>query len=214
MPTPTRSLLLLASALWLSSVAAQRSPSPTSVPKPVPAPGQPGTELPPPGGGSPQPDDIYRSPNWSMSAGGPSATLEAEPTLRLIQSGTFDGRDQLFIQISQRLEANADTLAVLKKQAHQLDSSAQAEFKAAMRDVEQQEKQLKKSLKAARNANADNWESARLNVATDYSAYVNAVSRAQMSVTMPGTPTNARIEPGGEDADSRKSTATGRGRKL
>jgi hypothetical protein len=123
-----------------------------------------------------------------LSGIGASATIEAEPTLRAIQAGSFASREQLLEEINQRVEANAGTLASLKQQARDLGGESAAELKSALKDADQQEKQLRKSLKALRAANAERWEGARMEVATDYSAYVNAVSRAQMCVAPASSP--------------------------
>lgn len=93
-----------------------------------------------------------------------------------IQSTSFEQRDQLSTDVKNRIEATEKDLSQVKKN---LSSDAKKTFKEASKEVGDREKELKKSLGAAKKTSADNWESARSDVAAKYQAYMEAVARAQ-----------------------------------
>lgn len=113
------------------------------------------------------------------AAGSIAATLDAGPTVRVIESRSIAAREELATEIDQRIDASSHAVASLKRQARSLDDEAQTEFDAAMKDVALREKQLKRSAKHVRKATSENWEEARSAVAADYSAYAQAVMRAE-----------------------------------
>jgi hypothetical protein len=115
----------------------------------------------------------------SAPALGSSAALRAGPSASDIRAANADARTQLASDLDARIAASAKSMTATKAQAKALRGDAQAEFKAASRDVDTREKELKASVKAARRASAEAWPEARANVAANYEAYAHAVSRAE-----------------------------------
>jgi hypothetical protein len=108
-----------------------------------------------------------------------SAALDASQTARSIQSQSLENKNQLSADLNRRLDASSENITALKKQARSLDVQSQTEFKAALKDVETREKQLRKDLRSARNATTDTWNDTRSSIAADYASYADAVARAE-----------------------------------
>ena len=146
------------------------------------------------------------SPNYSSSASSSSMNSAAsadasasamsanDPLATSLQSTDYNNRSQLAQQIDQRIDSQKDTLKSLKKQGKHLDGQAKSDFKAAWDDVEAREKDLKHSVREARNASADRWDAARSQLASNYQAFEAAVSRLQTQIgadTMSSSSTNS-----------------------
>jgi hypothetical protein len=121
-----------------------------------------------------------------------SAALRAGPSALDLRAANADTRTQLASDLDTRIAASAKSMNATRVQAKSLRGEAQAEFKAAARDVDTREKELKASVKAARRASVDAWPEARANVAANYEAYLQAVSRAEAAAA--GTEANARVK--------------------
>lgn len=104
-----------------------------------------------------------------------------DPLSSALQTADYNTRSATLGEVERQLEAQKDQLKTSKKLGKDLDGDAKSNFKAAWDDLESREKDLKRSLKDARNASADRWESARSQLASNYQAYLGAVSRAQSS---------------------------------
>lgn len=108
---------------------------------------------------------------------GVSASLEATRIAAAIRSQPETGREQLFTDVESRLKSGASSLQALRNSTRNVGAAAREQFDDAADDLRDKEKALRKSLKAARKAKADNWESAREQLAADYEAYAAAAAR-------------------------------------
>ena len=125
-----------------------------------------------------------------------------------LQTADYNTRSATLDEVEHQLDAQKDQLKTTKKLGKDLDGDARSNFKAAWDDLESREKDLKRSLKDARNASSDRWESARSQLASNYQAYLGAVSRAQSSSmnTMNSSPSMN----GAGSTSSNSSTSTTR----
>lgn len=106
-----------------------------------------------------------------------ATALDSHTVLPTIRAGMFESREQLIADIDNRLN-NADrALASIRASRAQMSATGRDQFKAAEDDVKAREKALRKSLRAARNASAAEWETARNQLAADYEAYAAALAR-------------------------------------
>ncbi len=143
-----------------------------------------------------------------------------DPFLSTIQSGDFASRNQLVNDIEQRLDMQRDALKSLKGEGKRLQGQAKSDFKAALDELESHEKDLKRSLRRARNASADSWNTDRSELASHYDAYVAAFARIQTqlgtAVSSPGTSTDSSSSmstPSAHGSDMNDATRT-RGRST
>lgn len=105
-----------------------------------------------------------------------------DPLHSSLQSGDHASRSQLINDVEQRIDSQRDSVKALKSQGKQLQGQAKSDFKAALDEVENREKDLKRSVREVRNASQENWDSARSQLASNYQAYMAALSRAQLQV--------------------------------
>lgn len=112
----------------------------------------------------------------------PSSTLPAisDTIGSSIQAADYNSRNQLTTQIEQQLDVQKETLRSIRRNSRNLEGQPRTDFKSAWSDVEDRERDLKRSLREARNASQSQWESVRSELASKYQAYLSAVSRAQM----------------------------------
>ncbi len=106
------------------------------------------------------------------SGTGITTGADATATVHAIQTQPIESQKQLVSEIEQRVEESS---RMIKRKAN---SGAETTVDAARDSLKQAEQQLKRSLRNARNATADTWESARAALAADYAAYATALSNA------------------------------------
>lgn len=105
-----------------------------------------------------------------------ATAVDSATVLPTIRAGTFETRTQLVADVENRLKNADHAMASLRNSSAQMSAAGRAEFKAAEDDVKAREKALRKSVRAARNASATEWESARMQLAADYEAYATALA--------------------------------------
>jgi hypothetical protein len=117
-------------------------------------------------------------PNAQASGAADVATaLNPSGTIRSIQSTTFDARNSLLNEVSDRMDAGKKMVSSLKRDPRAVNADVRTEFNAAFDNVKAKENILKRSLKEARNAsNADAWSVSQTTLAADYEAYATAVA--------------------------------------
>jgi hypothetical protein len=125
-----------------------------------------------------------------------SVALDAGPTATAIRSAAFATRDQLATDLDQRMDAGAKVMVELKERAKLLDASAQAEFKAAVKDADARAKQLKKSAKAVRKGSEGTWDKDRESLAADYDAYASAMAHAEAATAPHVQPAAVSLDSG------------------
>lgn len=96
-----------------------------------------------------------------------------------IQTADYSQRNDLVNEVQQHLDAQKSEMKSVKHEGRHLDDQSRASFKTAWSDVEAREKELKSSLRDARNSSAADWETNRTKLAADYQAFENAEARAQ-----------------------------------
>ncbi len=127
-----------------------------------------------------------------VNASSPSSTAPANTTVfapqndllvSKIQSADYSSRSDLTSNVEQSIDSQKSQLKTVKREGRHLDGQAKSDFKSAWEDVEAREKDLKHSLRDARNASATDWDAARTKLAADYQAFESAVSRAQLQAS-------------------------------
>lgn len=108
---------------------------------------------------------------------GVAASLEANRIGAAIRAQPEASREQLFTDIDTRLTTSTGALRGFRDSTSEMNATNRQQFEAAADDLKAKEKALKKSLKAARKADAQNWETARAQLAADYEAYAAAAAR-------------------------------------
>jgi hypothetical protein len=106
------------------------------------------------------------------SGTGITTGADATATVHAIQTQPIESQKQLVSEIEQRVEESS---RMIKRKA---STGAETTVDASRDSLKQAEQQLKRSLRNARNATADTWESARAALAADYAAYATALSNA------------------------------------
>ena len=130
------------------------------------------------------------SPRFASSSSA-SAALDATATAAKTRAATIETREDTIAEIKSRIKASDKDMSDLKVEAKENGPAAQAEFKAAAKDVAASEKELKRSMKAADKASADTWADSRTKLAADYEAYASAMAHAETAAAaraMPATP--------------------------
>lgn len=116
-------------------------------------------------------------PTVAAAAALDSARLE--PTIR---SASFESRDQLVDDVRVRVRQSEETMNELRRTRGEMSAEGRTQFDAQASDVKAKAKTLERSLRAADDASASNWESARQQLAADYDAYASALSRLDAAV--------------------------------
>jgi hypothetical protein len=118
----------------------------------------------------------------AVVTGETSASLQADETVRAIQSTRFATRDQVTATVEQRLSATSGLLTELRGRADAAGDASKASFGRAAAEVRQREQNLRNSLKAAGKATSEtSWGAAQSQLAQDYSAYARAVAEAEVA---------------------------------
>jgi hypothetical protein len=123
-----------------------------------------------------------------------SVVLDAGPVASQVRGAALETRQKVMAEMDARIEASARAMVALQKSSEQLKGTAQADFKAAVKEAGARESQLKKSLKAAGKAKADTWGKARSDVAADYEAYAAAVTHAEAVASAGGAKPTGAVE--------------------
>lgn len=111
-----------------------------------------------------------------------SASLDEQAVLDGLQHQTMATRNQFVDEIDARLDASRKAQAEAFKSVRSFKGETRTKVNASVDQVKGSEKALKRSLKAFRKAPAEKWDDARSRLATDYKAYINAVTRMEMAV--------------------------------
>lgn len=127
-----------------------------------------------------------------------SAALSTGFSAETIRAASAEERQQIAAAVNQRIATSSDAVAALKADAKALDATAQAEFKAARKDVGRQAKELKAAAKAARKGSAERWEELRAELAQRYDAYAASVARAEAVVSESRPAMGGRVSMTGE----------------
>jgi hypothetical protein len=90
-----------------------------------------------------------------------------------------DGRATLVAQIDRNVDSGRRVIAAVREQIQSFDRETQIEFTHIEEAVQSAERRLRRSLKAAESASPDNWNRVRAALASNYEAYVQAVSEAE-----------------------------------
>lgn len=112
---------------------------------------------------------------------GVSTSLESARVVPSIRSSMYESRAALFSDVDARLDASDKALSDARKASKDMSDSGKAQFKASEDLVKEKEHTLRESLRAAKKANATEWESARTQLAADYESYVSAVGSLDAS---------------------------------
>jgi hypothetical protein len=110
-------------------------------------------------------------------SGSVAAPLDAARTTPALQAATIATREETISDIETRMRTSDTAIAVMKRSVDQMSPSGRSQFHAANAEVAEREKALRKSIRAARDANETDWESARRQLASDFAAYADALAR-------------------------------------
>jgi hypothetical protein len=108
---------------------------------------------------------------------GVATSLDATRVTASIRSQNETAREHLFTDIETRLNSSDNALREFRRSTSEMSATNRDQFQSAADDLKEKEKALKKSLKAARKASAQEWDSARAQLAADYEAYATAATR-------------------------------------
>jgi len=128
----------------------------------------------------------------ALASTGATASLDSRATVEQIRAAAHANRDAILAEVKTRIDASVRATARLRSEARRLDGDARAEFQASIDDVKVREKAVKQSLKTARQARGDAQTAAQSRLAADYTAYAEAVARAEAAAT-PATPARPAI---------------------
>jgi hypothetical protein len=113
------------------------------------------------------------------------ASNEKEP-----RSESETGGVGLTAQIDRAVHSGSRVLADAREQLEYADDATRAEFVQIEKAARAAEARLRRSVKFAESASAENWDRARASLAANYEAYAHAVSQAERLVTL--APLSAR----------------------
>src|SRR6185295_18677403 len=98
-------------------------------------------------------------------------------------------REEAISDVENRMRTTETAIAVMKRSVDQMSPEGRNQFHTANTEVGERAKALRKSIRAAREANDSNWESARGQLASDFAAYADALARVDAAAGI--TPTAA-----------------------
>jgi hypothetical protein len=108
---------------------------------------------------------------------GVSAPLDAARVTPALQGTSLSGSEEVISDVENRIRASEISIALMKRTVDEMSPSGRDLFHSANAEVNNAEKPLRRSIRAARNANESNWETARATLAADYAAYADALAR-------------------------------------
>lgn len=121
-----------------------------------------------------------------LSPTGPSTSfagsLDATAFAPQIRMATMSNREQILSDIETRISQTEQSITSMSSS---LSSDARRSFNAAHDEVKSKAKALKNSVQKARKAKDQDWENARMQVASDYEAFATALGRLDTAATMP-----------------------------
>jgi hypothetical protein len=155
--------------------------TPVTTPEPLPAPAPQVAILQPP------PAAATGLLPTGRAIAGVSAPLDAARFGPTLQATSMAGREQVINDLENRMRASESAVATMRRTVDEMSADGRAQFHAANADVNAKEKALRESIKAARKADATNWETSRAQLAADYAAYADALARidAAAGITPP-----------------------------
>jgi hypothetical protein len=103
-----------------------------------------------------------------------------------------DGRAELAAQIERNVEAGTQLMAAARAQMPAFDEETRQDFVQIEQAVRSAETRLRRSLKSAQAASAENWARARTLLAANFEAYAQAIAQAERLVTL--GPSSSRRE--------------------
>lgn len=106
-----------------------------------------------------------------------TTSLESTTVVPSIRAGMHEGRDTLMADIETRVNAGDAAVSAMRRTERDMSAEGRAAFKAADDEVKARAKALWKSIRAAKNASAAEWDAARAQLAADYEAYATAMAR-------------------------------------
>jgi hypothetical protein len=106
-----------------------------------------------------------------------ATNLESRTVVPALRSATIETRGNVFTDLESRLNAADSALNSVERSTAEMSAEGRKQFKAASDEAKDRAKALRKSVQAARKANATEWESARAHLAADYEAYAAALAR-------------------------------------
>jgi hypothetical protein len=107
--------------------------------------------------------------------------LEVTTFAPTIRSATMANRDQMLSDIESRVKASEQALSSMHSTMSQMSEDGRKAFNSASDEVKAKAKALRATLKKARNASEQEWDSLRTQLASDYEAYATSVGRVDVS---------------------------------
>ena len=115
-----------------------------------------------------------------------SSALTTASAAAAIQGCAFEARNQLFLDIENRLMVVETRLADLSARAKTLDEPGQDKFATFIQEAKTQGAALKITMGSAEKATTKSWPEVRAALAFSYIDYVGAISRAEKLVADDG----------------------------
>lgn len=110
-----------------------------------------------------------------------SSAVDAQTFAPTIRSAALASREQVIADIEARMKTSDTALDRVRRSAKEMSADGRRQFSTADDNVKARERELKKSLKAARKANDADWMAAREKLAADYEAYGAALGQVDMT---------------------------------
>ena len=115
----------------------------------------------------------------SQANGSATAALAVGSTPAEISGASLQTRDTVDADLKMKVDASEKAMAQLADRSDGMGDEARANLKAAVKEANAREKDLRKSLKVADRAGADTWEDVRASVTMNYNLYAEAVAHAE-----------------------------------
>ncbi len=114
-----------------------------------------------------------------------SVGLDAAQLVPSIRNSSYGTRDDLVDSLRVRVRRSEESVAAFARTESEMSEQGRSQFQALRADVKARDKALERSLRAAVDASAAGWDSARAQLAADYDAYAAAVARMDAAVVVP-----------------------------
>ncbi len=106
-----------------------------------------------------------------------STSLDAARVDPVVRSAMFENRSSVIDDIEARVDRTERAIRDLNRSESQMSASGRDQFIALRDEVKSRQKAVEQSIRSAERATAAEWENARLQLASDYAAYADAVAR-------------------------------------
>lgn len=106
-----------------------------------------------------------------------AAALDAPRVSSAILNQPTEARGQVIADVQTRITAADGAISTFEETSNQMDLANRRELTVATDATKEREAALFKTLRAARRANADQWEAARAELAADYNAFAAAATQ-------------------------------------